>query len=164
MILPKWAKNPKDLISINRAALESEYVSCHINDWIDLIFGYKQRGKEAEKADNLFQATTYDDFNYDDFGETKRLNYLLGIIELGQTPRKLFNEEHPKKKISAVKMLSTPPEDLKAKIQRIKEENDAQLRFLVNLEKEKESEKEFLEAKCKALLKDKQDALDLIKR
>jgi len=33
-------------------ALESEYVSEHLPDWIDLIFGYKQRGSNAEAAFN----------------------------------------------------------------------------------------------------------------
>ena len=32
--------------------MESEYVSQNIHHWIDLIFGYKQRGEEAEKAHN----------------------------------------------------------------------------------------------------------------
>ena len=32
--------------------MECEFVSKHINEWIDLIFGYKQRGDEAEQADN----------------------------------------------------------------------------------------------------------------
>lgn len=35
-----------------RDALESEHVSANLHHWIDLIFGYKQRGEEAEKADN----------------------------------------------------------------------------------------------------------------
>ena len=35
-----------------REALECDYVSKHIHEWIDLVFGYKQRGLEAEKADN----------------------------------------------------------------------------------------------------------------
>ena len=30
-------------------------------EWIDLVFGYKQRGKEAEKALNTFFYLTYDD-------------------------------------------------------------------------------------------------------
>lgn len=51
-----------------RAALESDYVSGKINEWIDLIFGFKQRGEEALKADNLFYHVTYDSLiNLDSF-------------------------------------------------------------------------------------------------
>ena len=42
----------KDLVRKFREALECDHVSKHIHEWIDLIFGYKQRGIEAEKADN----------------------------------------------------------------------------------------------------------------
>ncbi len=41
-----------DFVRKLRAALESEYVSQHIHHWIDLMFGYKQRGEESEKANN----------------------------------------------------------------------------------------------------------------
>lgn len=43
---------PADFIQQLRNALESNYVSQSLHHWIDLIFGYKQRGVEADKADN----------------------------------------------------------------------------------------------------------------
>ena len=42
--LPPWAATPHEFVRINRQALESEFVSCQIHQWIDLIFGYKQKG------------------------------------------------------------------------------------------------------------------------
>lgn len=47
-------------IARNREALESEYVSSHLHDWIDLIFGHKQRGKPAvEVLVNNFRKLPY---------------------------------------------------------------------------------------------------------
>lgn len=45
VILPPWASSAEEFVRINRMALESEFVSCQLHQWIDLIFGYKQRGK-----------------------------------------------------------------------------------------------------------------------
>ncbi|XP_008165957.1 neurobeachin isoform X1 [Chrysemys picta bellii] len=58
--LPPWAKKPEDFVRINRMALESEFVSCQLHQWIDLIFGYKQRGPEAVRALNVFHYLTYE--------------------------------------------------------------------------------------------------------
>ncbi|NWS98453.1 NBEA protein, partial [Mionectes macconnelli] len=58
--LPLWAKKPEDFVRINRMALESEFVSCQLHQWIDLIFGYKQRGPEAVRALNVFHYLTYE--------------------------------------------------------------------------------------------------------
>ena len=46
VILPPWAKgSAREFIRRHREALESDYVSDNLHHWIDLIFGYKQRGK-----------------------------------------------------------------------------------------------------------------------
>ena len=58
MVLPPWASSPEEFVRIHREALESEFVSSHLSEWIDLIFGYKQRGKAAEAAHNLFYYLT----------------------------------------------------------------------------------------------------------
>ena len=35
-------------------------MSAHLHEWIDLIFGYKQTGKEALKAHNVFHYLFYE--------------------------------------------------------------------------------------------------------
>lgn len=61
--LPKWARNPEEFVFRQRQALESRVVSRMLNMWIDLIFGVKQNGEEALKADNLFYYMTYEVIN-----------------------------------------------------------------------------------------------------
>jgi factor associated with neutral sphingomyelinase activation len=50
---------PEEFKQKLRESLESDYVSSHLHHWIDLIFGYKQRGEEAEKADNGMYVCMY---------------------------------------------------------------------------------------------------------
>ncbi|KAJ3091789.1 hypothetical protein HK102_013434 [Quaeritorhiza haematococci] len=63
VVLPAWAHgDPKIFIQKHREALESEYVSAHLHEWIDLIFGYKQQGEEAVKGaqnDLLFRTADW---------------------------------------------------------------------------------------------------------
>lgn len=43
--LPAWSKKDARLyVYALRQALESEYVTNHLHQWIDLIFGHKQTG------------------------------------------------------------------------------------------------------------------------
>ena len=49
-----------------RAGFESDYVSAHLHDWIDLIFGYKQCGLSAITSDNVYYYLTYEqNVNFD---------------------------------------------------------------------------------------------------
>ena len=140
--LPAWAKSPEDFIKKHRyvsfrfgedstllilmtvrAALESEIVSANLHRWIDLIFGYKQRGKEAENAHNVFFYLTYEgviDIEAIEDEVQKRyfivsspilccinlLNLITTPVNLdrsiesqihnfGQTPSQLFDRPHP---------------------------------------------------------------------
>jgi len=125
VVLPKWAKSPSDFVNICRSALESEYVSSNINNWIDLIFGYKQRGEAAEANDNLFYYVTYDNYNYDEFPEDKKFS-INQILQFGQTPRQLFLEAHPKKKgfdMLNYEIISNPKE-ISGAIEKYKRENE----------------------------------------
>lgn len=46
VVLPSWAhSNPYRFVTVLRKALESDFVSKGLASWIDLIFGFKQRGK-----------------------------------------------------------------------------------------------------------------------
>ncbi|XP_078481604.1 neurobeachin isoform X1 [Ciona intestinalis] len=95
--LPKWAKSADDFVRMNRMALESEIVSCQIHQWIDLIFGFKQRGPEAVRATNVFYYLTYE--NSVDLNQITDPVEKSGIRDqiknFGQTPSQLMAVPHP---------------------------------------------------------------------
>lgn len=100
IILPPWCNNdPKLFVQILREALESQYVSENLHKWIDLIFGYKQRGQEAIEADNLFYYLCYEGAvdldKIKDLNERKSIE--IQIEEFGQIPIQLFHQSHPKR-------------------------------------------------------------------
>ncbi|KAF4521974.1 hypothetical protein B566_EDAN012523, partial [Ephemera danica] len=75
VVLPAWADSPEDFIQKHRQALESEHVSAHLHEWIDLIFGWRQRGPPAVEALNVFYYCSYE----------------------GATPSQLLRESHPQR-------------------------------------------------------------------
>ncbi|EAY16439.1 Beige/BEACH domain containing protein [Trichomonas vaginalis G3] len=96
--IPPWSSKPIDFVYKNRRALESNYVSQNIKNWIDLIWGYKQRGIEGEKANNLYEPKLYEDVwqrETDPYNE-QGLEDFLSMI--GQMPAQLFTSPHPQKK------------------------------------------------------------------
>lgn len=96
--LPPWAHNsPARFVETMRAALESEHVSAHIHEWIDLVFGHKQSGAAAEAADNVFYHLTYEnavDLEAEKDPEMRRA-LQQQVLEFGQMPRQLLSQPHP---------------------------------------------------------------------
>jgi len=96
--LPPWAHGePTTFLALNRAALESPFVSANLHHWIDLIFGYKQKGRAAIKANNVFRSITYEGAVDLEAVEDpdERLGLETQINEFGQCPRQLFSHPHP---------------------------------------------------------------------
>lgn len=95
--LPPWAKNsPSNFISKLREALESEYVSENLHHWIDLIFGYCQRGQEAVLSNNVFYPLSYEgSVDLDSVHDPVHRHALeVQISEFGQIPTQLFDKPH----------------------------------------------------------------------
>ncbi|KAL5962452.1 Neurobeachin, partial [Taenia solium] len=113
VVLPPWATSPEEFVRIHRQALESELVSCQLHHWIDLIFGYKQRGPEAVKATNVFHYLTYEDsVNWDKVTDPVLREALEGQITcFGQTPSQLLTIPHPPRgsALAACPRLFAPP-------------------------------------------------------
>lgn len=102
--LPPWAKgNPREFVRRHRQALESEYVSAYLHQWIDLCFGYKQQGPAAEEALNVFYYLTYaGQVDFDTITDpVMRQATMEQIRNFGQTPMNLFTKPHPPRRAMA---------------------------------------------------------------
>jgi hypothetical protein len=98
VVLPQWGNaSPMAFIYAHRKALESDHVSAHLHDWIDLIWGYKQKGDEALKAKNVFMRALYEDVwdNVDSTDAGPRAAAEAMLCHVGQIPAQLFTKGHP---------------------------------------------------------------------
>ena len=111
VILPPWSrKDPRLFVLINRQALESDHVTRNLKDWIDLIFGYKQSGKEAVESINVFHPATYFGLQVNSIEDSVKRNALMTMIKtFGQMPGQLFKIPHPQCHLNALTNHSSKP-------------------------------------------------------
>ncbi|OHS96577.1 hypothetical protein TRFO_37259 [Tritrichomonas foetus] len=114
--LPKWAKSPIDFIYKHRKLLESDYVSSHLNEWIDLIFGIEQENKCINHFHPWMYSNVWTIFNrknQKDSESKHTTTEIEGFLkQCGQIPLKIFNERHPiKQNKSKIGFLNDIPTD-----------------------------------------------------
>ncbi len=99
--LPAWSKqNPRLFIHVMRQALESTHVSCNLNFWIDLIFGFKQSGRSAIDSINCYHPACYFGYPVEQISDTVHRRAIETMIKTwGQTPKQLFTSPHPQSQL-----------------------------------------------------------------
>ncbi|EGD77683.1 beige/BEACH domain-containing protein [Salpingoeca rosetta] len=120
--LPPWANNsPRVFVRTLAAALESEHVSAHLHEWIDLVFGFKQQGEAAEAAVNVFHPFCYEgELVESRLGDAVQRDAVTSFIRhFGQTPAQLFSKPHPPRFAQALTptthpLLQPPPQQPRA--------------------------------------------------
>ena len=107
-VLPSWSKDdPRKFSLILRKLLESNKVSKNLNHWIDLIFGFQQRGPNAEKVLNTYRESVYP-LSKADFEEMRKSgeieSYLYEKEEFGCMGKQLFTSKHKEKEVNNKKI------------------------------------------------------------
>jgi hypothetical protein len=99
VVMPKWCKkNPYIFIEKYRKILES--LSININPWIDLVFGYTQRGVKAQRLGNLFSPYAYDGVINKRLTRENLLKdrpeneFMIRLFEMGVHPTKVFDKKN----------------------------------------------------------------------
>ena len=95
--MPSWClDNPFYFVENYRGLIESGYLN--INSWIDLVFGYYQRGKPAQTIGNVFLPFTYDGvINFripeKELVEHRDNDFQIRFFEMGVMPTKVFEKK-----------------------------------------------------------------------
>lgn len=100
--LPNWAnQDPYYFTCMMKELFENKNTSDGIHKWIDLIFGFKQRGEAAIDSINLYPSITYEDGVDMDNPDNQAIKGSLVVqaYNYGQCPTQIFNEPHIKKDI-----------------------------------------------------------------
>ena len=90
-VLTPCANDPYIFVMTMRSVLESEKISKNIQNWVDLIFGYKNRGKDAETFHNLYSEASYQE-NIN-INKLENKEAMLRQVEFGLIPTQILNKE-----------------------------------------------------------------------
>ena len=91
--LPPWSNNLNtNFVLEMRKNLEKNNLK--INKWVDLIFGYLQKGEKAEENHNIFMLNSYENMvKIDEIKDVDAKNALMRLVEVGVTPKQIFSSD-----------------------------------------------------------------------
>jgi hypothetical protein len=92
MKFAEWSPTSSQFVDYHRYALESFPIRSRLHTWIDLVFGYKQRGREAFLALNIFNRLGYDDA---ELTEEEAEIQKEWTETCGWIPKQLSEQPHP---------------------------------------------------------------------
>ena len=95
VVTPKWCENNAySFIKKHREVLESYEISNNLNEWLNLIFGSKQKGAEGNKIKNLYNCQTYEDYEkiFDKMPQDEQ-EIACRMLEFGVTPHQVFKSD-----------------------------------------------------------------------
>ena len=91
--LPPWCNN-RNANFVVEMRKNLEKINLKINKWIDLIFGYLQKGEKAEENHNIFMLNTYEGMvNIENIKDVDEKNAMMRLVEVGVTPLQIFSSE-----------------------------------------------------------------------
>ena len=99
---PKWCNNNAYFfIKKHREILESYEISKTLNEWLNLIFGSKQKGAAGHKIKNLYNCQTYEDYEktFDELTPDEQ-DISCRMLEFGVTPNQIFKSDTSQRKIN----------------------------------------------------------------
>lgn len=106
--LPSWAHSAIEFIYLHRKALESDYVSQHLDEWIDLIWGCRQDHDAINSFNPMMFQTVWNDPQ--NLKNPTRRAEIEGVLQYsGQIPIKLFDSAHPKRRNFVPKSMINSP-------------------------------------------------------
>jgi hypothetical protein len=101
--LPPWASTPIEFVYLHRMALECEWVSAHIHEWIDLVFGVSQCSSASCNAVNPQLGSDV----WQHAAEADREMLEEQLARSGQLPPPLFDSPHPARAVISSSRLRT---------------------------------------------------------
>lgn len=93
LVVPSSFSSIFEFIYLNRKLLESKEITENIGKWIDLIWGFSQRGEEAKKRVNIYYHCLYEDIWSIAEEKEETVEYILS--SLGSIPPCVFKGRIP---------------------------------------------------------------------